>query len=561
MPYVLGNETFERLASIGLGANFNVFLMKVFHMEQANSANLLNMWSGVNNFAPLIGAFISDAYAGKFWVIAFSSFASLLGMVTMTLIVSIPKLIPPSCTAEEEEAHQCIGSTTSQMGFLVLALGLMSIGTGGIRPCSLPFGVDQFDPTTDEGRKGINSFFNWYYTTFTVVLVIAVTLVVYLQDYSWKWGFGILTMFMAGAIVLFFVGRKYYVYVKPEGSIFSGIVQALVAAYKKRKLKLPSDGVIDGVYYDPPTKGTYMVPNLPLTNRFRFLNKAAIVMDGEVKPDGFPTSPWRLSSIQRIEEVKCLLKVIPILASGIICFTAMVQQGTFTTSQALKMNRHLGPHFKIPAGTVPVINMITLAIWVPFYDRILVPYLRKITKIEGGITILQRIGIGFIFSTLSMVVAGLVEKMRRDSAIAAGQPDGIAPITVMWLAPQLILMGFAEAFSFIGQIEFYYKEFPQNMKSVANSLFSVTAGLSNYLSSALVMILHDHTGRHGRPDWLTADINQARVDYFYYLIAGLGVLNLIYYLIVAQRYEYKTKMEIDSDHISHFDVELNEVKK
>ncbi|KAJ0428634.1 putative proton-dependent oligopeptide transporter family, MFS transporter superfamily [Helianthus annuus] len=77
MPYILGNESFERLASTGLMANFMVFLMTIFHMNQVAASNLLNIWSGVNNFAPLVGAFISDAYVGKFWVIAFSSFASL----------------------------------------------------------------------------------------------------------------------------------------------------------------------------------------------------------------------------------------------------------------------------------------------------------------------------------------------------------------------------------------------------------------------------------------------------------------------------------------------------
>ena len=60
--------------------------------------------------------------------------------------------------------------------------------------------------------------------------------------------------------------------------------------------------------------------------------------------------------------------------------------------------------------------------------------------------------------------------MRRNSAITHNSPDGIAPVTVMRLAPQLVLMGFAEAFNILGQIEFYNKEFPENMSSVANSL-------------------------------------------------------------------------------------------
>lgn len=564
MPFILGNETFERLATIGLLANFNVFLMTQFHMDQVYASNVINIWSGFSNFSPLLGAFVSDAYVGRFRTIAFSSFASLLGMVTLTLIISISQLHPPRCTSQQSHLDQCKGPTSSQMGFLIMALGFLTVGSGGIRPCSLPFGLDQFDPTTDEGRKGINSFFNWYYATFTLVLIIALTVVVYIQDsVSWIVGFGIPTGLMVASIVLFFVGTKLYVYIKPDGSVFSGIVQGLVVAYKKRKLKIPVDnGEADGVtYYDPPLTGTSILTKLPLTNQFRFLNKAAVIMEGEVKPDGSKMNPWRLCSIQQIEEVKCLIKIIPVWASGIICFLAMAQQGTFTVSQALKMDRHLGPHFQIPPGSLSVISMITVGLWIPFYDRIMVPSLRKITKLEGGITLLQRIGIGIIFSISSMVVAGFFEKMRRESAVAHGSPDGVAPISVMWLAPQLILMGFSEAFNIIGQIEFYYKEFPESMRSLANSLFFVTSAGASYLSTFLVSIVHNTTAKDGKPDWLTKDINAGKVDYFYYLIAAMGVLNMVYFLVVAQRYRYKSKMIMGEDEKPDYDVELNDMIK
>ncbi|KAJ0432780.1 putative proton-dependent oligopeptide transporter family, MFS transporter superfamily [Helianthus annuus] len=557
MPYILGNESFERLASTGLMANFMVFLMTIFHMNQVAASNLLNIWSGVNNFAPLVGAFISDAYVGKFWVIAFSSFASLAGMLTLTLIVALPKLHPPSCARQLALLNQCEGPTTGQFGFLVLALGFLAIGSGGIRPCSLPFGVDQFDPTTDEGRKGISSFFNWYYATFTIIMLIAMTLVVYIQDnVSWVLGFGIPTMLMVCSIVLFFVGTRLYIYVKPGGSIFSGIAQTLVAACKKRNLQVEK-----AILYDPPIteEGTYQVSKLPLTNKFRCLNKAAIILDGETNPDGSRVSSWNLASIQQVEEVKCLIKVIPILFSGVICLIAIIQQGTFTVSQALKMDRHLGPHFQIPAGSIGVISMITIGIWLPIYDRIIVPYLRKRTKIDSGITLLQRIGIGIVFSILTVIVAALVERKRRHAATSHNLPGGQAPLSVMWLAPQLILAAFAEAFNILGQMEFYYKEFPDHMKSVASALFGVTIGLASYASSALVTTVHKVTGKHGRPDWLTADINAGKVDYFYYVIAGLGVLNLGYFLLVASQYQYKEKIQ-DVEEEFQLDIELNASK-
>ncbi|KAJ7943539.1 NRT1/PTR family protein 2.2 [Quillaja saponaria] len=565
MPFILGNETFERLAAIGLLANFMVYLTRELHLDQVSASNVLNIWSGITNFAPLIGAFISDAYVGRFKTIAFASCSSFLGMLTVTLTAWLPELHPPPCTPLQQAAGQCMKVSNAQLGILVLGLGFLSIGTAGIRPCSIPFGVDQFDPTTDEGRKGINSFFNWYYTTFTVVLILTQTVVVYIQDsVSWKIGFAIPTLCMFCSIILFFIGTKVYVHVKVEGSVFSGLAQVVVAAYKKHKINLPVGEIkVDGIYYDPPLTGNIAFSKLPFTNQFRFLNKAALIMEGELSPDGTVVNKWRLCSIQQVEELKCIIRIMPIWAAGIISLTSIVQQGTFTVQQALKMDRHLGPKFQIPAGSLGVISLITIGLWLPFYDRILVPNLRKITKIEGGITQLQRIGIGTVFSILSMVVAGLIEKMRRDSAnLNKNGGLGVAPLSVWWLAPQLILMGFCEAFNIIGQIEFYNKEFPEHMRSIANALFSCSFAGANYVSSLLVTIVHRSTETKHRPDWLVNDINAGRLDYFYFLIAGLCVLNLVYFVYVARLYRYKTSsvpVEFE-DKSHHADVELGPLK-
>lgn len=274
-------------------------------------------------------------------------------------------------------------------------------------------------------------------------------------------------------------------------------------------------------------------------------------MEGELKADGSRANQWRLASIQQVEEVKCVARIFPIWAAGILSLTSMAQQGTFTVSQAMKMDRHLGSTFQIPAGSLVVISLLTIGVWVPLYDRVFVPSLRNFTKHEGGITLLQRIGIGMVFSVLSMIVAGWMEKMRRDSANSNPNPLGIAPMSVMWLAPQLILMGMCEAFNIIGQIEFFNRQFPEHMSSIANSLFSCSFAAANYVSTALVTAVHHTTGTQKHPDWLTNNINNGRLDYFYYLIAGIGALNFVYFLFVARRYRYKGTVDLQ-----HNDVEL-----
>lgn len=190
-------------------------------------------------------------------------------MIIMTITALLPQLRPPPCTHEEQVQGLCVGQNKAQLGILIASLCWLSIGTGGIKPCSIPFSVDQFDLTTEEGRKGNNSFYNLYYTTQTIVLLITQTVVVFIQnDVSWALGFGIPTLCMVFAIVLFFVGTKVYIYIKPEGSVFAAVAQVFAAAYKKRKLNLPADEV-DGQFYNPPFSRS-LLPELHLTRQYRW---------------------------------------------------------------------------------------------------------------------------------------------------------------------------------------------------------------------------------------------------------------------------------------------------
>ena len=269
---------------------------------------------------------------------------------------------------------------------------------------------------------------------------------------------------------------------------------------------------------------------------FRFLNKAAIVCDEDLSPEGNPVNPWKLCSVQQIEEVKCLIRIVPIWASGITCFVALAQQFTFAILQALTMNRHLGPHFEIPAGSLATISMLALTLFIPVYDRILIPITRKFTKIESGITLLQRQGVGIVISVLSMVVAAMVERKRRDSAVSHG---GKTPLSVFWLMPQLVLMGIAEAFNAIGQVEFYNRQFPEHMQTLAGSLFFCSIAGASYASTFMVSVVQKITARRGRTSWLDNNINIGKLDSFYYIIAIMGVINLLYFLVCSHYYRYK----------------------
>ncbi|KAM7483265.1 hypothetical protein LguiB_007848 [Lonicera macranthoides] len=543
MPFVIGNETFEKLGTLGTSSNLLVYLTSVFHMKTITATNLMNIFNGTCNFGTLIGAYLSDTYFGRYKTIGFASVASFLGMLVLALTAAVSKLHPPSCG--KEETSICEGPTAGQMTFLLSGFGLLIIGAAGIRPCNLAFGADQFNPNTESGRRGTNSFFNWYYFTYTFAVMVSMTAIVYVQsNVSWSLGLGIPTILMFLSCALFFAGTKIYVKVVPDGSPLTGVAQVIVAASKKRGLKPPEQ---PSVSLFSCVSANKINLKLPHTDQFRFLDKAAIItQEDQINSEGSAANPWRLSSIQQVEEVKCLLRLVPIWFSSLIYHVSIVQQQNYVVFQALQSDRRLGPSgFRIPAATYIVFGMLALTIWIPIYDRIIVPSLRKITNKEGGITLLQRMGIGIVLTALSMLSSALVESRRRT--LANTRPTlGIEPrkgaissMSGLWFIPQLALIGLSEGFFFIGQNELFYKQCPENMRSIAASLVFCAVAGSSYLSTLISSIVQSITGRGGKESWLGEDLNKGRLDYFYYLIAALEVLNLVYFLVCAKWYKYK----------------------
>lgn len=75
---VVGNESFEKLASMSLVANITVYLRTRYNLEGVLLVNAVQIWSGTCNIMTLLGAFLSDAYLGRFKTLLLGSVFSLL---------------------------------------------------------------------------------------------------------------------------------------------------------------------------------------------------------------------------------------------------------------------------------------------------------------------------------------------------------------------------------------------------------------------------------------------------------------------------------------------------
>ena len=272
----------------------------------------------------------------------------------------------------------------------------------------------------------------------------------------------------------------------------------------------------------------------------RFLDKAMIV--DNIDASSKTRNHWRLCPVNQVEEVKLLLRLVPIWLTSLMFTIVFAQISTYFTKQGSTMIRSInGSRFQIPAASLQAINGITIVIFTVIYDRILVPVTRKITGRPSGITILQRMGIGHFISIFTMIIAGVMEAKRVRVARQHGlidSPKSTVPMRVWWLLPQYISCGTSLVFTIVGMQELFYDQIPEGMRSMGAAAYISTVGVGSFLSSAVISTVQAISSRTGH-QWLVDNLNRAHLYYFYWMLAGLSALNLCFFLWFAKGFEYK----------------------
>ncbi|XP_010555577.1 PREDICTED: protein NRT1/ PTR FAMILY 5.4 [Tarenaya hassleriana] len=536
--FITAVEVADSFAFYGLASNLMMFLTNELGQSTATAAKNINTWIGVSCIFPIVGAFLADSVLGRFKTVLLSSIVYLLGMAMLPISVSV---VPRRLRDE----------------MFFMALYVLAVGQGGHKPCIMTFAADQFGEENADQKMEKYSFFNWFYLAIVAGSSIAVLGLVFIQDrVSWAAGFGVVAGTVAVALILFLIGIPKYRKQLPVGSPFTRVAQVFVAAFKKwrvsttpHRYSVCSEDSEDGSTSQTKTSGSKQY--LARTNQFRFLDKATII--DEVDASDKTRNPWRLCSTNQVEEVKLVLRLVPIWLSLIMYCATIAQLNTFFNKQGSTMNRTIGKSFTIPPAAFTSVVGVTILVFVPLYDRVLVPAARKITKHHSGITVLQRVGIGLFIATLNMVICALVEARRLKVAKDHGlidDPKAIVPMSSLWLLPQYILTGIGDTFTIVGMNILFYDQMPEIMRSIGAACFISVVGVGSFVSNVIISSVQSISKRRGE-QWLGNNLNRAHLDYFYWVIASLNALSFFVYLVVAKRFVYKKLRGEDEEEEGH----------
>jgi proton-dependent oligopeptide transporter, POT family len=202
VPYIIGNEAAERFSFYGMRSILAVFMTKYLLDRSGHPAVMTDdaagFWSHMFVFAvyflPIAGALLSDGVLGKFRTIFFLSIVYCFG-------------------------HFALALDDTRLG-LFLGLLLISIGAGGIKPCVSANVGDQFG----QGNKHLlPKVFSWFYFSINVGSFVSIWVCPILLDdprFGPHFAFGLPGVFMVIATIVFWMGRKKFVHVRPAGLSF-----------------------------------------------------------------------------------------------------------------------------------------------------------------------------------------------------------------------------------------------------------------------------------------------------------------------------------------------------
>ena len=207
VPYIIGNEAAERFSFYGMQSILVVYMTQYLMNAQGGfdlmtkdeaTANTSWFYSSVY-FCPMLGALVSDGLLGKYRTIFWVSLVYCLGHLVLAV----------GGTA----SGNAIGLTPKAA--LAVGLGLIALGSGGIKPCVSANVGDQFGA---RNQHLLERVYSWFYFSINFGSAFSTYLIPeLLHNCGPHVAFAVPGVLMGLATCIFWLGRHKFVHAPPGG--------------------------------------------------------------------------------------------------------------------------------------------------------------------------------------------------------------------------------------------------------------------------------------------------------------------------------------------------------
>ena len=415
--FIIGNEGCERFSFYGMKNTLTFFLINYLLValpspeREATGKAHYHLFVSACFLTPLFGGYLADRFLGKYRTIFALSILYTCGNLCLALFVD------------------------SKAGFYT-GLGLIALGTGGIKPCVSSFVGDQFTEKNKHLVKHVFALFYWIinFGSFFASASIPKTL----EVFGPRVAFGIPGVLMIASTVVLWLGRRLYIDVPPTGANPHSFFRVLRDALGSRR--------------------------------------AARGAAGSAQPAGSERPHWLdaaadLHPPEAIEGAKAVLRVLLIFSPIPLFWALWDQKGSTWVLQATRMDLQLGP-VKLAASQLMALNPLLVMLIIPFTSLVLFPALER----RGvRLTPLRRMGAGMVITGLSFAAVGALQLF-----IDRGQT-----LSVLWQAGPYLLLTLGEVLVSTTGLEFAYTQAPRQMKGTIMSFWLLAVTVGNLITAAI----------------------------------------------------------------------------
>jgi len=401
IKYIVGNEACERYSYYGMRSILTVFMVQYLLISTSEATAAYHYFVSACYLLPLLGAYISDRFLGKYKTILYLSVVYCIG-------------------------HAVLAIWETKSG-LYWGLGLIALGSGGIKPCVSAHVGDQFKPTQSELLNKVFDLFYWminFGSTFSSLITPWM-----LPKYGPAWAFGVPGILMAIATVVFWMGRKHYVHVPPTGANPDSFMKVFLTALKSEKKQAAS-------FFD------------------RALNS---------------------HSAEAIEGAKAVVDVMKVFILISIFWALFDQHGSSWVLQATAMHpTFLG--INILPSQMSALNPIMVMALIPIFRFGIYPFLEKSVGIE--MTPLRKMTWGMFIASSSFVMSAVIQYLLDTGVI----------LNIFWQFFPYLFITIAEIMISITGLSFAYTQAPRSMKSTIMSFWLLTVFFGNMFTGFIAQI-------------------------------------------------------------------------
>jgi len=434
--YIIGNEGCERFSFYGMRNILTVFLVSslLTYLPEADrehaAKDVFHTFVIGVYFFPLLGGWIADRFFGKYHTIFWLSLVYCVGQACLAMFV------------------------TNRLGFYV-GLGLIALGSGGIKPCVAAFVGDQFDQTNKHRAKVVFDAFYWIinFGSFFASLLMPI----FLKQLGPAFAFGIPGALMFVSTVILWLGRKSYIMVPPappNPHSFLRVCRTALASGKRGQI-LAIVGVVLAIV------SFLCIPKLG------FVIAACLALVALIAFGGFGV--WiQLHAIRgqhpedAINGVRSVLRVLVLFALVTPFWSLFDQKASTWVLQANAMSK---PSW-FQSSQMQALNPALVMLLIPFNNLILYPALGRW---GFKVTALRRMTAGIAFSGLSWIVVGLMQVVLDRGTV----------FTITWQVLPYMILTLGEVLVSATGLEFAYSQAPPAMKGAIMAFWNLSVTIGN----------------------------------------------------------------------------------